>query len=304
MNKNHKKLHNHLKDSYESVKMDTTKSVSIREHLSAYADLHQMPASVGAGNSSVHFFTMSSLFPRAIGMALLAFFVVGTGVTYASQEALPGDVLYRIKVTVAEPIEALVYQKPQERALWKNVLVARRLDEASALEQSGKLDEKREAEVALQVALALDSSEEAIALVEAEGAIEAADTLRVSLTGKLKSFTGEETSDAKISAPEESKEKHSSALRALVLDRTLALEAKERTHENADKKDETNDTHEYVREQGNAEGDVHATTLIDTENATTTEDGGGATDNSSEGDSQEGSSTINVPLPQTPSLGL
>nr|MBP6869251.1 hypothetical protein [Candidatus Paceibacterota bacterium] len=239
----------------------------------------------------------------AFGVAVLAFFAVGTGITYASQNALPGDALYGIKVAIAEPIEAVAYQEPQEKALWRNVIVERRLHEATLLEQSGKLDQAREAEVALQVEIALDSSEEAITLVEVQGDVSTAEVLRASLASSLRSFADKDSGERKSALEQEEVESNSRTLRALIIERTLALEEKQDIHNDSNSRDD-GDHHEYVREEH--DGDVHATTLIapDETQATTTESVRPDDDTQDESSSGDDSMVPHAPLPNLPSLGL
>lgn len=294
-----------LKNSYESVSMSETTSASMRERLSAYADMHEMPAVSQSTGSTSNFFVMPSLFQRAGAFALLAFFVLGTGVTYASHSALPGDPLYAVKLSVAEPLESFTYQKPEEKAVWRNVLVSRRLGEARVLVEMDRLDEKRETEIALQVSLALDSSEQAIARVEAEGNIEVADTLRTSLKSQLRSFSGDdETERADAQNEPEERKGHALTLKALVMDRVLALEQKSRADEKADEPVE-DDTHEYASEPSDMGDDVHATTLINPEDSTaTTTDESQTDENNVTPDSEDGDESSILPLPKLPTLGL
>ena len=68
--------------------------------------------------------------PIFIVIALL----VGGGVSFAAAEkALPGDVLYPVKVHVNEEVRGLASLSPEAKANWEAVLASRRLEEAEDL---------------------------------------------------------------------------------------------------------------------------------------------------------------------------
>jgi hypothetical protein len=83
-------------------------------------------------------------------IALLLILVVGTGSAGAAslaQHALPGDLLYPIKVNVNEEVKVALAKTPAEKA---DVALARaetRIEEIRALEERGGVDEKLRSEV-------------------------------------------------------------------------------------------------------------------------------------------------------------
>lgn len=81
--------------------------------------------------------------------AFMVIFLVSSGgfAAYAAEDTLPGDFLYPVKVNVSEPLRGYMRFSPHERAKWNLVLMDRRLNEATALLASGKLDEKKRAKL-------------------------------------------------------------------------------------------------------------------------------------------------------------
>ncbi|MDE1924655.1 MAG: hypothetical protein KGH79_00535 [Patescibacteria group bacterium] len=74
-----------------------------------------------------------------IAVALAAALVVGGGVSVAAQSALPGQLLYPVKVHVDENVAGAFALSNAARADWDVSLMKTRLDEAEQLAQSGSL---------------------------------------------------------------------------------------------------------------------------------------------------------------------
>ncbi len=79
---------------------------------------------------------------------IIALFLIialsGTGIVSASEESLPGDTLYPIKVSVIEPIHAALTFSSKAKAEYESNLATRRLVEAQALARENKLDQSKE----------------------------------------------------------------------------------------------------------------------------------------------------------------
>lgn len=86
----------------------------------------------------------------ALVMVLVLVFSTG-GVTYASNDALPGDILYPVKVRVVEPILDVVNVSPERKVAWSEEKVTRRIKEADALAKEDKLDDKKVEELEKEI---------------------------------------------------------------------------------------------------------------------------------------------------------
>ncbi len=75
----------------------------------------------------------------------------GGGIVYAAEFALPGDVLYSVKVHMNEAFVAGLQATPEDRARWAVSRLERRMAEYNALKASGRLDERIDAELALSM---------------------------------------------------------------------------------------------------------------------------------------------------------
>jgi len=79
---------------------------------------------------------------RMVLAGLLLFVLAGTGTVSAAQGALPGDLLYPVKVSVNEKVEVALAPTPAAKAEVQVRLAERRVDEARELSVRGRLDEK------------------------------------------------------------------------------------------------------------------------------------------------------------------
>ncbi len=102
---------------------------------------------------------------RPVAVALIAVLVVssGAGVSYAAEGALPGDVLYAVKVSVNEEVRALVAVTSEEKAEWEAHRAEKRLAEASVLAVEGRLTHETETELMNRFA---EHADKAVAHVE------------------------------------------------------------------------------------------------------------------------------------------
>lgn len=97
------------------------------------------PATV-TSTASPYFFFDFQFMTRALAAVLAVVLVGGTGVAYAAQGALPGQPLYAVKVDVTEPLQTALAATPAARAAVHVELAQRRVEEAEALSQKGRLD--------------------------------------------------------------------------------------------------------------------------------------------------------------------
>lgn len=77
--------------------------------------------------------------------AVLFMFVFGSSLTYASEQSLPGEALYSIKVNVKEEIEIKLASTPEKKANVEKTHIEKRLEEISTLKDEGNLTEENSA---------------------------------------------------------------------------------------------------------------------------------------------------------------
>ena len=77
--------------------------------------------------------------------AVLFMFIFGSSLTYASEQSLPGEALYSIKVNVKEEIEIKLANTPEKKANVEKAHIEKRLEEISTLKDEGNLTEENSA---------------------------------------------------------------------------------------------------------------------------------------------------------------
>lgn len=81
---------------------------------------------------------LQSVLPRTVVLGC-AFLIVGSGVAYAAEDAVPGDFLYPLKVDIVEQIRTRLTFSEQEKAKWEGTRALRRLEEVEQLSATDEL---------------------------------------------------------------------------------------------------------------------------------------------------------------------
>ena len=172
-----------LKSQLRELRLSDAARGKLRGTLAAYADLHTVPESVAAIRAT--FFERISLALLRTGMAILVLAVGSGTVAYASGNALPGDMLYPVKVRVVEPLETALLVAPETRATWNAILAERRLAEAAALATNDSLDAETRVYLEERFAYHAAQSDTAAEEVDVRGDSEAALAVRSDLEARL-----------------------------------------------------------------------------------------------------------------------
>lgn len=113
--------------------------------------------------SFVFWFRHSRLVPA---IALVLIVALGTGTSFAAEGAVPGDLLYPVKIKINEPVRNIVKLTPEARAHWEEEKINRRLKEAETLATREELDEKTRSEIEALLEDHVKSFEDTIDQVE------------------------------------------------------------------------------------------------------------------------------------------
>jgi len=108
----------------------------------------------------------------SVRYALVALFVValgGSGVTLASEQSLPGDVLYSVKLKVAEPVRLALMSDRDERVEFEVALAEKRLEEFAVASVRSDVDARTERLIAASFDERLDSVQEHIETMRLSG---------------------------------------------------------------------------------------------------------------------------------------
>ena len=96
--------------------------------------------------------------PIVIGLVIIA--LAGGGAAVASEQAVPGDVLFPVKVTVNEGVMTFLAFSPEAKANIEVVKTERRLEELEKLAAAGKLDATVAAKIKARLESHADRAEE------------------------------------------------------------------------------------------------------------------------------------------------
>jgi hypothetical protein len=123
---------NNLKKEAQHIRLSKQEKAVMR------AQIFGLEAPIAAATSSPYVMFSFSL-RSMVALSLVFVVLAGSGTVYAAQGAVPGDVLYTVKVSITEPVrEALAFS--DEAKIEFHIEVAEeRLEEAEALASEGRL---------------------------------------------------------------------------------------------------------------------------------------------------------------------
>ncbi len=142
----------------KGVSLSAREKLQSKEVLEEFMAFRPIRAKASVPTGSLFFF-----FHPMPMVALLLVVVMTTSTAAAAEGALPGDLLYPIKVHVTEEVRAVIAIQPTAKASWAIERAERRLDEAAQLSTENRLDDSKRAELALAVETHVQTAE---ALVE------------------------------------------------------------------------------------------------------------------------------------------
>lgn len=143
---------NKLIQSAKQVNLSREKKDLVRARLESFIELTPI-TKISPQPVKPHFMSRVSIsyFGKAISFALIVLIAGGSTISYASEDTLPGDTLYTVKVNVKEPLEEKFAITPQAKLEIKTKQVEKRLTEAQTLIQKNDLTPEKHKEVERQV---------------------------------------------------------------------------------------------------------------------------------------------------------
>ncbi len=150
-----KRFSEQFKKEAERVTLRTSESHDLRERVVAYMEYHPLPAEMRTVHTIVADEMLSpvrSMFfvwSKFVGAAAVLLLVI---IPAAAEKALPGDVLYPVKVRFNEEVRSSLSFSTYSKVEWETERLERRLAEVRLLASEGKLTDDVGAAAAVAVA--------------------------------------------------------------------------------------------------------------------------------------------------------
>lgn len=178
-----KRFSEQLKKQSDSIRLRAAERRELQERLVSYMEYHPLPADMvttkkaeavdtSLTTEAYRTISLSSFYIKGVFGALTLVLLVG--VPLVAERALPGDVLYPVKVKFNEEVMSTLTLSPYEKVEWETERLGRRIAEARLLASEGKLTEEFEADVAEAVKSHSDAAKREIENIRATDAEEAA----------------------------------------------------------------------------------------------------------------------------------
>ncbi len=142
-----------LEEATAHIVLSEAEKVRMREQIVAYMEYKPVrtPSSHINTTKKANSFSLFPFFKthHFSGAFLIAGLVVGStfGVSFAADEALPGDLLYNVKVNVNEEVRSAFMSTKESQIAWEQERAERRLIEASKLASEGRLNTENKEKV-------------------------------------------------------------------------------------------------------------------------------------------------------------
>lgn len=153
------------------VRLLPHEKVQMKELLVAHMEKNPLRG----GKKTAWYAPFTFLFSKpVVGLALCITLVTGVSTSYAAESALPGDVLYPVKVNVNENVHALVLFSDESKAQWELERANRRIVELQALEKRGQVSEELHSQMEDRYTFFQNRAEERLKKLQLQGKTEAA----------------------------------------------------------------------------------------------------------------------------------
>lgn len=192
----------HTFDSLKKVRLSDSERIQMKNNLRAYMNEH--PTRAAPHGVMWHWFTNNRASLALYAPVCAAFvLVVGIGTSYAAEGALPGDILYAVKVRVNEPLQGALATTELEQATFNTRVLDRRLDEAQVLLSEKSLSKKANAELQARIEHSIEAFDVSVTRVVKSDNESAIATVQSKLKrNDAREFAADTTIEASSGAPQ------------------------------------------------------------------------------------------------------
>lgn len=172
-----KKFSEQLKKRADQIRLRADERHELRERLLAYMEYH--PLQTGGRSTrrlmsprkTISISLNGWMVGKMLGASMVFFLVV---IPTLAEKALPGEILYPVKVRFNEELRGALSSSPYAKIEWETERLERRLAEARLLADAGKLTPDAEAEVTRAIKQHSDAAKQGIADMRQSDSEEAA----------------------------------------------------------------------------------------------------------------------------------
>jgi len=147
-----KRFAQQFKKQSDKIQLTAGEQFLLRERITTFMEYHPLPArpvtsteTLSLNDSFVVIRVPWRKWRISFGMAVLAIFITLPAV---AEYAVPGDVLYPVKVRINEEVRSTLARTPYEKVEWESKRIERRISEARVLAKAGLLTPEAEQAVA------------------------------------------------------------------------------------------------------------------------------------------------------------
>ena len=137
---------NNLKQEAQAIRLSSSEKATMRANIFAMADASKRAQTARIKTPSPYLFIFHRRF-AVVAAALLLVVFTGGGTAFAAQGALPGTVLYPVKIYVNENVQGALATTPQAKVSFHTAVAETRLKEAETLASEGRLDATTSAQI-------------------------------------------------------------------------------------------------------------------------------------------------------------
>lgn len=136
-------------DTAQDVKLSPNKKESIRMRVQNFMEMTPVKTQKPQALKSRRYISQFSVlnFSKAVSFALIVLIAGGSTISYASEDTLPGDTFYTVKVKFTEPIQESLAFSQEAKLQVKTKQVEKRLTEAQTLLEKNDTTPEKHAEV-------------------------------------------------------------------------------------------------------------------------------------------------------------
>ncbi len=133
-------------EEIREISLTAEEKVNMLEHILKGSTFVECPIeSPYVKYSFVSMFSKRNLFYGSTVLALVV--MLSGGAVFASDQSLPGNILYPLKVKVVEPLQGAFIFSHEDKVAYETHLITKRLVEAETLASTDSLDEAKEQEI-------------------------------------------------------------------------------------------------------------------------------------------------------------